>query len=71
MKRAYLNMALKEKCSVEFAWNKGVSIDLPCSQMADGCIGVLLVFKSKKSARAYSKAHQVAELEIFNESKDK
>jgi len=66
-------MATKNKCYVVLGIKEYASvrvgdqiIDLPFSQIADGCIGVLLVFKNEKSAKKYANGlFEIMEMERY------
>ena len=61
MKR-YVVIGMKETASVSVC---GRIEDLPISQMADGCVGALLVFKSKYAARRYAgKRFEISEIVV-------
>jgi hypothetical protein len=51
----YMVMSIKKEIEVEvnFLGHRKTGT-LPLSQMYDGCCGVLMIFKTKKAAKAYA-----------------
>jgi len=70
--KIYLVNKLKQNIEVHDNW--GNSHTLPCSDLADGCIGVSLWFKDKETAMEYGEC-QESDLEVaevdFDEKKGK
>lgn len=48
----FIMMSVKTKFELEIA---GITTELPASLLADGCVGVALVFDTKENARKYDK----------------
>ncbi len=57
----WISMQMRAKAVVSV---EGMNVSIPFSGMADGCVGCMLVFETKKEAKAFGgKSCQVIELE--------
>ena len=65
----WLAMSLKKRAEVSFLGRK---VELPVSEMADGCVGCLLVFGTREAAAEYvGEGGQIVEIAAVDDGKRK
>jgi hypothetical protein len=62
-KKYYIMQALHATCDVQVPGLPDMRQTLSYSDLADGCVGVMLVFGNKKSAKKYAGKTPIIEME--------